>query len=159
MEATQHQQTVNKVQSDSEVNDLNAGIIEDTKLLSTMFKAFLQKVKQLTKQMEKQKRRLAKQRPKRKVKQKPQKVTAEMQKFMKKHSSKELEIEHGDSYTRQIMMKSVSHYIKTHKLQNTKNMKEWSGNDKTLKKLFKLDKEWYTFMQINGLLSRIVVKA
>ena len=31
--------------------------------------------------------------------------------------------------------------------------------DKTLKKLFDLNDEWYTFMQINGLLSRVVVKA
>jgi chromatin remodeling complex protein RSC6 len=62
-------------------------------------------------------------------------------------------------YTRQTMMKAVSGYIHTHKLQLEENKKEWKP-DATLVKLFTLDKtKVYTFMNINGLLSRVVVKA
>ena len=56
-------------------------------------------------------------------------------------------------------MKAVSAYIKDKELQIAENRKSWKP-DKTLVKLFGLDvKETYTFMNINGLLSRIVEKS
>ena len=55
------------------------------------------------------------------------------------------------------MMKSVSVFIQKKNIQNPENKKEWSGTH-TAEKLFGLDKQWYTFMQINGLLSRVIVK-
>ena len=62
-------------------------------------------------------------------------------------------------YTRQVMMKAVSQYIKDKKLQLEDNRKSWKA-DKTLVKLFSLDaKKQYTFMNINGLLSRVVPKS
>ena len=56
-------------------------------------------------------------------------------------------------------MKAVSAYIKDKELQIAENRKSWKP-DKALVKLFGLDvKETYTFMNINGLLSRIVEKS
>ena len=61
-------------------------------------------------------------------------------------------------YTRQTMMKAVSAYIKQEKLQLNENKKNWKP-DTALLKLFSLDKkQTYTFMNINGLLSRVVQK-
>ena len=170
MEATQQQtqtqtlvnasaQSVAAATSNTESSVLMTQLIEEAKHYHNIQKTWLSTLKKLSKEMEREKKKLVKQKPKRKVKQKPQQVTTGMQRFMKKHAPKELELEHGDSYTRQIMMKSVSSYIKTKKLQNEANKKQWSGKDSTLKKLFSLDSEWYTFMQINGLLSRVVIKA
>ena len=148
--------------AETEVSQLVKTLLDDASKLQTLYKNWVGTVKKLTKEMEREKKKLAKQKPKRKVNQKPQAVTSEMQGFMKKHAPKEIDgvaVQHNGSYTRQVMMKSVSNYIKTHKIQNEANRKQWSGKDKVLKKLFKLDSEWYTFMQINGLLSRVVVKA
>ena len=56
-------------------------------------------------------------------------------------------------------MKAVSAYIKSKELQIAENRKSWKA-DKELVKLFGLDaKETYTFMNINGLLSRVVEKS
>ena len=158
MEATK-QQSVNHTSTETEASFLMKQLLEEAKQYQNIQKSWLSTLKKLSKEMEKEKKRLAKQKPKRKVTQKPQKVSTDMQAFMKKYAPKELELTHGDSYTRQIMMKSVSSYIKTYNLQNQENKKQWSGKDKVLKKLFTLDQDWYTFMQINGLLSRVVIKA
>ncbi len=147
-----------KTQDVSEVNTLITTLLDDANQLQVMYKNWVSTVKKLTKEMEKEKKRIARHKPKRSVKQNPQLVTSEMQTFMKKHTPEGIVEKHGDSYTRQNMMKTVSAYIKKHDIQNPENRKQWSGKDKTLKKLFKLDSKWYTFMQINGLLSRIVVK-
>ena len=78
-----------------------------------------------------------------------------MHKFLSKQSCET----GGDGcYTRQVMMKAVSAYIKLKGLQLEENRKSWKA-DKELVKLFGLDaKETYTFMNINGLLSRVVEK-
>ena len=159
--STQEQQSTtnaDKVSTDSEVKVLLQTLLDDSAQLQGMYKTWNTTLKKLSREMEREQKKLAKQKPKRKVQQKPQLVTPEMQQFMKTHGG-EVEGGHGDSYTRQVMMKAVSGYIKSANLQNGENKKQWAGGDKVLKPLFTLDKEWYTFMQINGLLSRVVVKA
>jgi len=102
------------------------------------------------------KKQLRSSKPRRTVRQRPVKVSKEMGTFLTKQG---IEAE-GDvkGYTRQTMMKAVSAYIKAKELQIEENRKSWKA-DKTLVKLFSLDaKETYTFMNINGLLSRVVVK-
>ncbi len=92
--------------------------------------------------------------PKRTVVQKPVQVNQDMTKFL---TSQNIQPVDG-GYTRQAMMKAISGYIHTHKLQLEENKKEWKP-DATLVKLFSLDKtKLYTFMNINGLLSRVVIK-
>ena len=149
--ANQQQATTNT--SESEVQTLFQSILEESQSLQTSYKNWSQTVKKLQKEMEKEAKKLAKQKPKRQVKQKPQKVTKAMRTFMTKNGG-----EDSESYTRQVMMKSVSAYIKTHNLQNKDNKKQWK-RDATLTKLFGLKEDWYTFMQINGILSRVVVKS
>ena len=137
----------------SEVKTLLASLLEESSNLQSQYKVWHANVKKLAKEMEKEQKKLAKQKPRRIVRQKPQLVSKPMQKFL--HAQEGLE--KSDSYTRQVMMKQVSSYIKTHTLQNEANKKQWKA-DKVLKKLFDLKDEWDTFMQINGLLSRVVEK-
>ena len=102
------------------------------------------------------KKQLRSNKPRRTVRQRPVKVSKEMGAFLTKQG---IEAE-GDvkGYPRQTMMKAVSAYIKVKELQIEENRKSWKA-DKTLVKLFSLDaKETYTFMNINGLLSRVVIK-
>ena len=127
-------------------------LVIDSNDIQQQYKAWNLKVKRLSKEMDREVKRLAKSKPKRVVKQKPQLVTSSMQKFMATNVG-----ETSDSYTRQVMMKAVSSYIKKQDLQNKDNRKQWK-KDKTLDKLFGLEDEWYTFMQINGLLTRVIKK-
>ena len=46
-----------------------------------------------------------------------------MQAFMKQHATLAEGETHGDSYTRQVMMKAVSAYIKKANIQNPENQK------------------------------------
>tara|TARA_B100000242_G_C43052972_1_gene492089 strand:+ start:2545 stop:3018 length:474 start_codon:yes stop_codon:yes gene_type:complete len=112
-------------------------------------------LKKLATEVDKEQKRLAKSsKPRRTVKQKPVGVTKEMEKFLTSHGVDKNEA----GYTRQVMMKAVSAYIKDKQLQLQDNRKSWKA-DKTLAKLFNLDpKSHYTFMNINGLLSRVVPK-
>ena len=58
-------------------------------------------------------------------------------------------------WTRQVMMRAISAYIKTKDLQLAEDKKKWVDFDST--KLFSLEKgSLYTFMNINGLISRVV---
>lgn len=148
--ANQQQETTTP---QSEVETLFQSILAESQSLQTSYKSWCQTVKKLQKEMEKETKKLAKQKPKRQVKQKPQKVTKAMRTFMVKNGS-----EDSEAYTRQVMMKVVSAYIKAHNLQNQDNKKQWK-KDSTLTKLFGLKDDWYTFMQINGILSRVVVKS
>ena len=94
---------------------------------------------------------------KRTVVQKPIKVNNQMHEFLKSQKVVQEGAPDGE-YTRQVMMKAVSAYIKEAKLQLKENMKKWKP-DATLTKLFGLKKgEEYTFMNINGLISRVVNK-
>ena len=112
-------------------------------------------LKKLATEFYKEQKRLAKSsKPRITVKQKPVGVTKEMEKFLTSHGVDKNEA----GYTRQVMMKAVSAYIKDKQLQLQDNRKSWKA-DKTLAKLFDLDpKSHYTFMNINGLLSRVVPK-
>ena len=156
---TQTQKSVDEHQTD-DVDSLITTILDDANKLQSLYRNWVNTVKKLTKEIQKQKKKLSKQKTKRKVKQRPQKVNSAMRSFMKEHIPEELKDEKDSSgmYTRQVMMKTVSSYIKSQNIQNEENRKQWSGKDKVLKKLFKLDSEWYTFMQINGLISRVVKK-
>lgn len=143
--------------NESEVKVLLQSLLDDSAQLHNMYKSWNNTLRRLAKEMDREQKKLVKTKPKRHVKQKPQEVTKEMQKFMKQHSGELGEgIQHGTSYTRQVMMKAVSRYIKEKNLQNPENKKQWKS-DNALKPLFTLEKDWYTFMQINGLLSRVVV--
>jgi hypothetical protein len=113
-------------------------------------------LKKLATEVDKEQKKLVKMnKPRRTVKQRPVAVTSEMVGFLTK-----LGLEKDQKgYTRQVMMKAVSQYIKDKKLQLEDNRKSWKA-DKTLVKLFNLDaKQHYTFMNINGLLSRVVPKS
>ena len=139
----------------SEIKHLLASLLEESSNLQSQYKVWHANVKKLAKEMEKEQKKLAKAKPRRIVRQKPQLVTKPMQTFMAKVGS-----EKSESYTRQVMMKQVSAYIKVQTLQNQANKKQWKA-DKKLQKLFDLKtgpNDWYTFMQINGLISRVVVK-
>ena len=113
-------------------------------------------LKKLEKEVVREHKRLSKvQRPKRKVVQKPVKVSSKMSKFLTKLN----EPEHADGgWTRQVMMRVVAHYVKAKDLQIADNRKNWKP-DATLKKLFDLESgKLYSFMNINGLISRVVIK-
>lgn len=140
-------------------------LIQSSKSLAAQYKIVSQTLKSLKTQMKKDYTKILKTKKKRKVNQTPQKVTPEMTKFMKLHTpQKFLEgelkcVDHNDGgYTRQGMMKVVSYYCTSNGIQNEANKKEWNGNDKVLKSLFGLKEPWYNFMNINGLLSRVVIK-
>jgi len=145
----------------TEVQTLFESILSDSHALQSNYKKWSVTVKKLQKEMEKEQKKLAKKKPKRQVKQNPQKVTKSMRTFMTKNYKEDpvtgIVVVHSEAYTRQMMMKAVSAYIKEHTLQNPENKKKWK-RDATLTKLFGLKKEWYTFMEINGILSRVVVK-
>ena len=124
---------------------------------SKSFKELQRQLKKLEKEVIREHKRHSRiSRPKRTVVQRPISVSKSMQKFLKK-----LEVEqHADGgWTRQVMMKAVSTYIKKKDLQLAENRKQWKP-DSTLVKLFGLDnKQLYTFMNINGLISRVKVES
>jgi len=145
--------SVKSQEQPSEVNLLLQTLLDDSSNLQSMYKSWSTTLKSLEKEMNKEKKKIVKDRPKRKVNQKPQLVNSTMRSFMKKHAS---ELEVSDSYKRQDMMKVLSNYIKSNNLQDESNKKQWKRDD-VLTKLFNLEKEHYTFMQINGLISRVIV--
>lgn len=109
----------------------------------------------LRKTFEREQRRATKTKTKRKVEQKPVAVTKPMREFLVKHASAEAAV---DGYTRREMMKALSDYVKLNNLQSKDNKKQWTP-DATLAKLLDLDrKQAYSFMNLNGLISRVVVK-
>lgn len=144
--------TTSTTTTPSNAKQLLEELVIESNDIHQQYKAWNFKIKRLSKEMDREVKRIAKSKPKRIVKQKPQLVTNDMQKFMATNIG-----ETSDSYTRQVMMKCVSSYIKKHDLQNQANRKQWKG-DKTIQKLFGLEDDWYTFMQINGLLTRVINK-
>ena len=119
------------------------------------FKEMSRALKKLEKEVVKEQKRLSKvPKTKRTVKQNPVEVTKPMSKFL---TSRKVESQDG-GWTRQVMMKGIASYIKDKDLQLADDKKKWKP-DKTLTDLFSLDTEQlYTFMNINGLISRVVVK-
>jgi chromatin remodeling complex protein RSC6 len=137
----------------SDIQVLLDEVVSESSNLQSQYKLWHTNVKKLVKEMKREQKKLSKMKPKRIVKQKPQEVSKSMQKFMYKQCN----ADKSDSYTRQHMMKEVSSYIKKQDLQNSANRKQWKP-DSCLKKLFDLNNDYYTFMQINGLISRVVIK-
>ena len=139
-------------------DDILQSISDNTKKMEDLVKENKKLQVELVKALKKEKKALSKsgKSQKKEIKQVPQKVTSEMQKFIEKHFTDEANKE--GMYTRQHLMRLLSSYIKKQNIQNPENKKQWSGKEKTLKKLFKLDQEWYTFMQVNGILSSVIVK-
>lgn len=114
-------------------------------------------LKRLMTALEKEQKRSAKvqQRPaKRTVNQKPDRVSKDMETFL---TSQGVE-QSSAGYTRNTMMRIVSKYIHDHGLQLEDNKKHWKA-DETLRKLLNLDSSLtYSFMNVNGLLSRVIQK-
>lgn len=123
--------------------------------LQTRHRRWVNNIKLLRKLMLREQRRLAVAKIKRVVVQKPQKVKKSMRLFMIKHCNEP--VEHGERYTRQLMMRTVCKFIKSQDIQNPEDRKLWSGKHPVLRRLLSLKKDWYSFMQINGLLSRVIV--
>ena len=140
----------------SSVQQLLHSLVEMSGTQAAQTREMHRNLKRLVVEVERENKKLARNnKPKRTVKQKPVQVTAPMAKWL---SSSKVETEDG-GYTRQNMMKAVSAYIKSADLQIKENRKSWKP-DATLVKLFNLDKkQTYTFMNINGLLSRVVQTA
>ena len=144
---------VNDSQSPSNVQAILSSLVELAGNQAAASREMHRNLKRLVSEVEREQRKMSKNtRQKRTVKQKPVNVTAAMSKWL---VSQDLSPVDG-GYTRQAMMKVVSAYIKKSELQVAENRKAWKP-DATLTKLFNLDKkQTYTFMNINGLLSRVV---
>ena len=136
------------------VEQIIQSLLDDSNNLQNQYKSWNMTLKKLLKEINKEQKEIIKSKPKRKVNQKPQLVTKPMATFMTKNAS---HLAASESYNRQDMMRAISAYIKTKNLQDPDNKKQWK-RDKTLTKLLNLDKDHYTFMEINGLISRVVVK-
>ena len=157
MSAQQTETQVNETSnSTSNVHTILASLVELSGNQAQASREMHRNLKRLVTEVEREQKKLQKtSRPKRTVKQKPVSVTAAMSKWL---ASQELQPQDG-GFTRQSMMRAVSAYIKKADLQVAENRKAWKP-DTTLIKLFALDKkQTYTFMNINGLLSRVVQQA
>lgn len=140
----------------SSVTDTIAEVLATVEQQQLSMRDLHRSLKRLEKEVVREHKRLSKvQRPKRKVVQKPVTVSSKMRKFLTKLK----EPEHADGgWTRQVMMRVVAHYVKAKDLQIAENRKNWKP-DSTLKKLFDLENgKLYSFMNINGLISRVVIK-
>ena len=140
----------------SSVTDTIAEVLATVEQQQRSMRELHKSLKKLEKEVVREHKRLSKvQRPKRKVVQKPVTVSSKMRKFL----TKQKEPEHANGgWTRQVMMRVVAHYVKEKDLQIAENRKNWKP-DSTLKKLFDLENgKLYSFMNINGLISRVVIK-
>ena len=153
--STQVQTQESESTNESTVQQMLTALVDMAAQQAQQTREMHRNLKKLATEVDREQRRLAKSsKPRRTVKQKPVAVTSEMSSFLTKNGVETS----SNGYTRQVMMKAVSQYIKDKKLQLEDNRKSWKA-DKTLAKLFDLDpKSHYTFMNINGLLSRVVPK-
>ena len=147
--------TTTVTETESTVKQMLDALLEISAKQAQQTREMHRNIKKLSQEVEREHRRLQRSsKPRRTVRQRPVQVNAAMKKFLEKQG---VEADQG-GYTRQAMMKAVSAYIKSKELQLAENRKSWKA-DKTLVGLFSLDaKETYTFMNINGLLSRVVNK-
>lgn len=133
---------------------LSEQVMNNHKAINELVKEQYKLLKTLEAEMKKNSKKVKGE--KKQMKQNPQKVNDEMQKFITKNFKDDSNKE--SMYTRHQMQRFVSTYIKSQNIQNPENKKEWSGKDKTLKKLFGLTENWYAFIQVNGLISKVIVK-
>lgn len=152
-EQTQTPETTVNESETSTVRTMLDALLEISAQQAQQTREMHRNIKKLRQEVDREQKRLQRSsKPRRTVRQRPVSVNAAMKKFLEKQG---VQAEDG-GYTRQSMMKAVSAYIKTKELQLAENRKSWKA-DKTLVGLFSLDaKETYTFMNINGLLSRVV---
>ena len=155
-EQTQTPETTTTPETESTVKQMLEALLEISAQQAQQTREMHRNLKKLSQEVDREQRRLQRSsKPRRTVRQRPVSVNAAMKKFLDKQG---VTAEDG-GFTRQSMMKAVSAYIKTKELQLAENRKSWKA-DKELVKLFGLDaKETYTFMNINGLLSRVVEKS
>jgi hypothetical protein len=153
---TQENETTTNVSDTSTVQQMLNALVDMAAQQAQQTREMHRNLKKLATEVDKEQKKLVKMnKPRRTVKQRPVTVTSEMVSFLTKQGLEQDQ----KGYTRQVMMKAVSQYIKDKKLQLEDNRKSWKA-DKTLVKLFSLDaKKQYTFMNINGLLSRVVPKS
>lgn len=159
--STQEQQMNTSEQSTSQsgattLSATLAALGEQVDLQMRSFRDMSKALKRLEKEVAREHKRLSKTpKVKRTVKQTPTAVNAAMSKFLTAQGVEGVD----GKWTRQSMMKGISTYIKEKDLQLADDKKKWKP-DSTLTKLFSLEKgSLYTFMNINGLISRVVVKA
>ena len=158
--STTQQQSTESTSTEVQTSTVSSTLASLVSLVDSQAKSFRdmsRQLKRLEKEVIREQKRLSKvNKPKRKVVQKPVNVSAAMTKFL---NGRKVDAHEQGGYTRQVMMKAVSAYIKDKGLQLEENKKQWKP-DSTLVKLFSLDKKTlYTFMNINGLISRVVVKS
>ena len=155
-EQTQTPETTTTPETESTVKQMLEALLEISAQQAQQTREMHRNLKKLSQEVDREQRRLQRSsKPRRTVRQRPVSVNAAMKKFLDKQG---VTAEDG-GYTRQSMMKAVSAYIKSKELQIAETRKSWKA-DKELVKLFGLDaKETYTFMNINGLLSRVVEKS
>ena len=158
--STTQQQSTESTSTEVQTSTVSSTLASLVSLVDSQAKSFRdmsRQLKRLEKEVIREQKRLSKvNKPKRKVVQKPVNVSAAMTKFL---NGRKVSAHEQGGYTRQVMMKAVSAYIKDKGLQLEENKKQWKP-DSTLVKLFSLDKKTlYTFMNINGLISRVVVKS
>ena len=149
-EQTQTPETTTTPETESTVKQMLEALLEISAQQAQQTREMHRNLKKLSQEVDREQRRLQRSsKPRRTVRQRPVSVNAAMKKFLDKQG---VTAEDG-GYTRQ------SAYIKSKELQIAENRKSWKA-DKELVKLFGLDaKETYTFMNINGLLIRVVEKS
>ncbi len=141
--------------AESSVKALIESLVNTVSTQAQQMRELQKTLKKLSVEIEKESKKVHRVKPKRTVNQKPVQVSPAMATFLQ---GQKVDAAENGGYTRRAMMKSVSAYIKQHKLQSETNKKEWHP-DASLAKLFSLDKkQLYSFMNINGLLSKVVVK-
>jgi hypothetical protein len=145
----------------SSLDSLLNALIKEGEELRNSSRTHLMNVKKIVNLVNKERKFLSKKknRAKRVIVQNPQKVNKLMQKFMKdnKNILSTGEIAVSTEYVRRDMMRVVSAYVKVKDLQIESNRKKWIP-DKTLKKLFgiKESNAEYSFMNVNGLITRVI---
>lgn len=147
--------TVETTQPETTSAELFAICVENNTKMLNLAKEQQKVLKSLESQIKKEAKKKNKS-VKKSIKQVPKKVSPEMQKFISKNFKDKASNE--SMYTRHELMRFVSDYIKSQNIQNPENMKEWSGKEKTLKKLFNLTEEWYKFIDVNGMISKVITK-
>ena len=130
-------------------------LIKTSTELATQHKLVVRTLTTLQRQWEREQKRASRSTVKRTVVQKPVQVNKAMRDFMTKHAGAAAGTE---GFTRREMMKALSEYIKSNKLADAADKKKWAP-DATLTKLLTLEKgKTFSYMNLNGLITRVVVK-
>jgi chromatin remodeling complex protein RSC6 len=130
-------------------------LIKTSTELASQHKLVVRTLTTLQRQWEREQKRASRSTVKRTVVQKPVQVNKAMRDFMVKHAGA---ASSAEGFTRREMMKALSEYIKANKLAEATDKKKWAP-DATLTKLLTLEKgKTFSYMNLNGLSTRIVVK-